>query len=117
MAGVNPASIASALEDLLKRERAAILAGDFEKLSSLAPDKERLLNRLRVPEGHPAALEKLRRRADQNQQLLAASARGIRAAKLRLEALVSGRSELRTSTREGQAQDLSKRDSCLERKA
>lgn len=117
MANTNPLKAIRAIEDLLKRERAAILAGDIDKLAGFAPEKEHLLSRLRTPEEQPLALEKLRQQADQNRQLLAASAKGIRAARQRLEALISGQSELRTYTPEGRAQDLSKRGSRLERKA
>ncbi|SEV92955.1 hypothetical protein SAMN05444851_0381 [Aliiroseovarius sediminilitoris] len=107
----------NALEDLLERERVFILSGEIEKLTRLAPEKERLLNSVKSLEADQPALERLRHRADRNQQLLAATVRGIRAVKQRLDALMKGQSELRTYTREGRAQDLSKRGSSFERKA
>ncbi len=117
MADASTHPVATALAALLERERACILAGEIDKLTRLLPEKERLLNGLKTLNGNAPAVEHLRRQADRNQHLLAASARGIRSAQMRLNALMTAQSELRTYTREGRARDLSKRESRFERKA
>ncbi|MDF0601939.1 flagellar biosynthesis protein FlgN [Psychromarinibacter sp. C21-152] len=78
---------AGALHDLLDREREAILAGRFDVLERLAPEKERLGTRLARGASGGGELECLRRKAERNGRLLAAAQSGLTDAQARLEAL------------------------------
>ncbi|WP_289042872.1 hypothetical protein [uncultured Aliiroseovarius sp.] len=117
MAHARPDSPIQALERLLMRERDLILAGEVAKLGRLEAQKDRLLCTLKTTADDGPALDRLRQIADHNQNLLTATARGIRAVMQRLDALRSGQTELRTYTQAGQAHDLGERQPRLERKA
>jgi len=100
MALFSMAAAVDALDDLLDHERQVILSGKIDALVRLAPEKERLLARLPVAVTDPATLERLRGKVMRNQDLLAAAARGIRAARDRLGG-TSARTDLRTYGRDG----------------
>jgi hypothetical protein len=96
----NP-TILDALEDLLERERALILAGDFDGLARQASEKTASLAGLAAQSGNPATFERLRRAALRNQSLIGAATRGLRAAQARLAALHDPQAALRTYGRDG----------------
>jgi hypothetical protein len=89
------ASIArDALEDLLDRERNALMAGDIEGLSRMFDEKERLLKAL---DGTPENdLQAIKAKADRNQELLNSALDGIRTVSRRLETLREVRETLNT---------------------
>lgn len=76
------------LEAILDDSRAALLAGDMARLADLADALA-----VAEPPSDPAALHRLRQKAERNAQLLAAALKGIRAARRRLQDLTGqGRS-------------------------
>ena len=81
-----PAAV-EALDDLLDHERQMILAGKIDALLRMGPEKERLMARLPRSVLDPDALVRLRKKAERNQDLLLAAARGIKAASKRIEAM------------------------------
>lgn len=103
-----------ALERLLEAERAAIRSGDFAGLERLAAEAERMAGRLGAEAG-PAALQRLRNRAEANRRLLAAAIRGVEAARARLEVIMSG--GLSTYDDRGRTQALSGPSRAVERRA
>lgn len=95
-----------ALEDLLERERALILAGDFDGLARLSGEKTASLAGLATQAANTATFERLRRAATRNQSLIGAAARGLRAAQTRLAALRDPQAALRTYGRDGVSTSL-----------
>lgn len=98
-------SAVDALEDLLDHERRMILAGKLADVALNAHKKELLLTRLAVTDGSET-LDRVRRKAQRNQALLEAAARGLKAARDRLEALVAVPPQTRTYGADGKARDL-----------
>lgn len=84
-----------ALMDVMERERAALLASDFEGLERLAGEKERLLAAIALarPTDLPGELREL---ASRNGELLDAIQRGLKAGLQRIEALRGGGTPLRS---------------------
>ena len=99
---------ADALEDLLDQERGLLLSGRIDGLLRMAGEKERMLARLAGIDAPADTLERLRVKAERNQQLLTAAARGIKSAARRLEAMCAPETGLRTYGRTGAAADLSR---------
>lgn len=110
-------AVIDALDDLLDRERGAILRGELETLTRLAPEKERLMQRLPAEPGDVARVERLRQKAGRNQELLAAVAGGIRRAVQRLEALSAPATGLSTYGHDGAKRDLARKARKFERRA
>lgn len=81
-----------ALEDLLERERGAVLDGRFDLLERMSAEKERLVQTVARNGAPPAALERLRAGTKRNGQLLEAMQAGIAAAQARLKSM-RGRGE------------------------
>ena len=100
-----PAAV-EALDDLLDHERQMILAGKIDALLRMGPEKERLMARLPRSVLDPDALVRLRKKAERNQDLLLAAARGIKAASKRIEAMKGQRASMRTYARDGASTDL-----------
>ncbi len=101
----DPKQIAcDAFDDLLDRERAALLAGDFDTLSRLIDEKEHLLGTL--SDASPDGLDSLQTKAARNQELLNSALDGIRAVANRLEALREVRGTLNTYDRSGKRQSI-----------
>lgn len=98
-----------ALEDLLDKERAAILDGALEDMGRIASEKERVLERRELTAPDQKALDRVRRKAARNQQLLAAAIRGVRAVTARLDVLRNGPSDMNTYDRTGQRATLGSR--------
>lgn len=103
--------------DLLDQERALILQGDLDSLARLLPQKERVLTSLKTGDLEPSQIEGLQSSFEQNQQLLRAVLEGIRAASSRLRTIERGDGGLRTYTKNGASNDLSRRETQFELKA
>ncbi|PIE08363.1 MAG: hypothetical protein CSA74_02650 [Rhodobacterales bacterium] len=106
MAMLSLTAAADALEDHLDRERKLILAGEIDGLLRASAEKERLLARLPGSGDNAETFARLRRKADRNQQLLLAAARGLKAAAKRMETLKTPATGLRTYGRDGAAATL-----------
>lgn len=115
--GWTDARTTGALEDLLERERTLILSGDFDGLARLSHEKEASFAGLAPEPRDAATLERIRRMADRNQHLLAAAARGLRAAQARIAALGRPDTSLRTYGRDGVPTDLGTRAPGLSKRA
>jgi len=76
---------------LLDRERDFLRRGDVRGAADLADAKERLIAALLARQPSADEVETLRRKADRNQALVDAAARGIAAARDRLDAIRRGR--------------------------
>lgn len=94
------------LESFLDKERRAILNGAFEDIDRIAHEKELLLEGKKLVAPDQKTLERLRRKAERNQNLLAAAIRGVRSVSARLEALRNGPAELNTYDKSGQRTTL-----------
>jgi hypothetical protein len=106
------------IEDLLDREHLAIMAADFDRLSRLAPEKERLFMGLSgLPSPDVATLDRMRRIAERNQQLLASAREGIRSVTQRLAAIRSVEKTLNTYDRSGKMSSFSTSKGGFEHKA
>ncbi|WP_421702004.1 hypothetical protein [Aliiroseovarius sp.] len=115
-----PTPLDAALERLLDQERQLILSGRIEALAQISAEKERLLARLGQSHGGVHALDHLRQKADRNQQLLMAVARGVRTVSRRLDALKaqqSGRARFSTYDQGGRSAQLTPGKSKFERRA
>lgn len=110
-------SVLDALEDLLERERRMILSGSIDDLARLTPEKTRLLSRMAGAAGTAQTFDRVRQKADRNQELLAAVARGVKSVARKLEAMQGVREPLKTYDRTGQARDLSGRTSSFEKRS
>jgi len=97
---------ADALEDHLDHERRLILSGQIDGLLRASAEKERLLGRLPGAGDNAEVFTRLRKKAERNQQLLAAAARGLKSAARRIEGLNTSATSLRTYGRDGAAADL-----------
>lgn len=106
MALFDHGSAADALDELLDRERTLIKAGRIDETVRLGAEKERLLGRLGRQSHTGDTLERIRRKADRNQKLLVAAARGLKAAANRLDRQGTGGTDLRTYGRDGAASPL-----------
>ena len=104
-----PFHMIDALEDLLDQERAAIMDGALEDMGRIASEKERVLERQELGTPDHKILDRLRRKAARNQQLLAAAIRGVKAVSARLDVLRNGPSDMNTYDRDGQRTTLSSR--------
>ena len=117
MALFNLTAAADALEDLLDHERSLILSGKIDGLLRVSGEKDRLLARLPGSGDTTDMLDRLRRKADRNQKLLAAAAKGLKAAARRVEALNTTTTSLRTYGWDGAAADLTKARGGFDRQA
>lgn len=93
------------LDQLLERERDALLAGDLEQLVQMVGQKERLVAALNAT-GHRdlPQLLRLNGKVKRNQLLLNGALEGIKSVSQRLAALQKVRQSLETYDREGQKQ-------------
>ncbi len=117
MALFNIPSVVDALDDLLNRERQAILTGNLDALSRYLPEKTRLLERLAGSTDDVVRLGRLRDKVDRNQALLAAVARGIKSVSRRIESMNSPATSLRTYEKGGDFQELQVNSTSLEKRA
>jgi len=94
------------LEDLLERERNAVLDGRFDLLERLGAEKERLVQ-LVARDGAPAkALVRLRSETRRNGDLLDAMRAGIAAAQAQIKALQQPRDALQTYDASGRKKPI-----------
>lgn len=92
-----------ALDDLLERERTALLSGQFDRLAPLLEEKTRLIDRLNASGTDPrTALDGLRDKAVRNQALLDGALQGIRRAGGRIASLHQLRRAFETYDESGQ---------------
>lgn len=99
------ASILDELNDLLDRERAAILLGDIEDVGRIVDSKQRLLGLLSdMLQPEESSIEVLREKLVRNQKLLDQSLNGIRAVSKRLAEVRDSKDSLETYDRSGNRQ-------------
>ena len=77
MALFNSANPEEILEDLLDREKEAVLCGNLDALQSLVAEKTALITRVRQNGLPESRLEALRKKARRNRTLLEAAQKGI----------------------------------------
>lgn len=65
------------VQDLLDRQRSALLEGDLAVLARMAPDLERALQRLQSQGATRAVIQKLRADAARNAQLMKSAQQGV----------------------------------------
>lgn len=109
--------LADRFEDLLERERAAILEGNFDFLKRAVAEKERLASALGAAGENVSRLRRLREKAEGNRLLLEAAGRGIRAAAERLAGLHGPAPSLSTYDSSGRRQTLETTSGKLESRA
>lgn len=97
---------ADALEDHLDHERKMILSGEIDGLLRMSGEKERLMARLSRASETDAVMQRLRRKAERNQELLRAAARGMQSAARRIDKLRNADTGLRTYGRDGATAEL-----------
>lgn len=91
------------LDELLDRERAALLEGDLEGISRSLREKERLIDALNGLQLTPEVeLSTIKRKVQRNQMLLDGALDGIRVVAERLSSLRSVRDTLETYDQTGQ---------------
>lgn len=117
MALFNIPSVVDALEDLLDRERQAILTGNLDSIARQLAEKTRLLENLPTATADLAHIARLKAKADRNQELLIAVARGIKSATQRLKELNKPAAVLRTYDEGGASREIVAPKSSLERRA
>lgn len=96
------------IEDVLRREQELLLSGNYTALEALIDRKTRLAERLKDSrETEPAdAYETLARRASENEALLGAAQRGLKAALSQLRQLAADEKQT-TYSKEGERIPLS----------
>jgi len=97
----NLSAAADALEDHLDHERKMILSGQIDGLLRAGREKERLLTRLSGAGESEDVIRRIRRKAERNQELLMAAARGIKSAARRIDQLRTPAASLKTYGRDG----------------
>ncbi|NDW54576.1 hypothetical protein [Aliiroseovarius sp. PrR006] len=107
----------NALLTLLEDERQMILKGDLRDLPSLTEAKAEALSQLGQSAVTQPQLARLQALAARNQSLLSAAANGIRSARQRLDAIRNRDQGVKTYTRTGAAQVLSREASNFEKRA
>ncbi|PRX33709.1 hypothetical protein SAMN05216257_104375 [Meinhardsimonia xiamenensis] len=98
-----PLGLASEIEDLLERERRALLEARFDVLERLAARKESLLRELAEHRPKAGDLERLQALSRRNEGLFRAALAGIGRARERARA-IAGAGEFRTYGRDGRMQ-------------
>ncbi len=117
MAFFSSPSLVDAIEDLLDRERQAVLGGNLDGLTRLIPEKIRLMERMariRQPLGQ---IDGLKDKALQNQRLLEAVARGIESVSAHVTGLQTNKPPLRTYDATGASKEILQHRSTLEKRA
>ena len=89
------------LDDLLEKERNAVLNGDFETLRRLMDKKERIMAQVLQQTEPSQRLQSLQRKVDRNQRLLIAAGNGIRTVSDFLKKLEQPNDPLRTYDQSG----------------
>jgi len=94
------------LEDLLERERAAVLAGRFDLLERLGDEKERLVRIVDRDGATPETLARLRAETERNGLLLEAMRSGVMAAQARVQAMQQPKEPLQTYDASGHKKNI-----------
>lgn len=95
-----------ALEDLLHRERTAIIGGRFEELEALISEKERLLNAVTRSKISTDCLARLKEESERNGLLLQAMQAGVTSALDYLRTLKEPQKPLTTYDAAGRAHKI-----------
>lgn len=104
------------IETLLDEERAALLAGDFDRLGEIAEEKEALADNLsRV--GPSGEFRSLRAKAMRNADLLEAASTSIRGVTRRLAEIRKANGPLKTYGQDGMPRTLGPTDGSFEKRA
>lgn len=98
--------IIRALDSLLDRERAAILAGALDALAPLMAEKSALIDALATASPGTAALDGVRAKARRNHDLIESALDGIRAVAQRLAAMRRLRASMDTYDSAGQRRPI-----------
>ncbi len=85
-----------ALQDMLDRERQAVLGGRFDVLERMATEKDRLVRAVVLQSPDLETLRRLRANTERNNRLLEAMRAGVQAARARLDAMRHPVTELST---------------------
>lgn len=107
----------TAILDLLEKERAMILTGDFDELAPLAPRKDALFARIGGESADADSLDRIGRSLARNQTLLAAALDGIKDAATRLGIVNDLRRGFATYDSAGQKSTVATARPAFERKA
>ncbi len=107
--------IAAAVEDHLRKEQAALLAGDFARLAALSDQKPPLFGVLPAADLDAPVLQRIAGMVRRNQVLLAAAIAGIKEASARIEGFRAGH-EFLSYGKEGQRESVAGLRSTLERR-
>lgn len=102
---------------LLEAERAALMAGDFEKLGKISVQLEELEKSINTPGKRQQDLAAIAQKAQQNAVLLRAAIKGIGVARVRLKAISDVRDNLSLYTQGGEKQNIQIGRTTLEKKA
>jgi len=95
------------LDDLLDRERQALLGGELDQIARIAEQKEGLIDALNANASlSPQGLTDLQAKVARNQALLDGALQGIRKVAMRLAALRKIRRSLETYDAKGQKQTI-----------
>lgn len=108
-----------ALEDILERERSALVTGDLEAISRLVDNKATIISRLNADKGlNTARLQDVQHKIQRNQSLLKSAMEGIRHATDRIKKLREAGEQLETYDRHGYRKQIRLRGaSSVERRA
>lgn len=97
----------NALDDLLDQERAALLAGDLDKIARTLDLKEDLITRLNAQDAaDPTLLAALNAKVVRNQSLLNSALEGVRAVTRRLATMHRIRSSLDIYDADGKKNEI-----------
>jgi flagellar biosynthesis/type III secretory pathway chaperone len=105
------------VERVLDDERAALIAGDLPALAEIVERKEVLVRGLASGEIPRARLAGLKARAERNEELLGAAAKGVRTVIRRVAEIRDANGPLKTYGRDGTQQMLGSAASSLEKRA
>lgn len=96
-------TLIDSLNDVLDRERGALIKGDLDGIGRVMPEKENLIDRLNAVQGmDPDRLAEIRDKLARNQMLLNSAMAGIRAVADRIAELRAMRAGSDTYDRTGQ---------------
>ena len=102
---------------LLDEERSALIAGDYDALQQLGPEKWDLLNRLPASDLGDDDLRPVARRIERNQKLIKAAILGARSARSRIDVLHELSLAFESYDRSGQRARIGTNTHVIERKA
>lgn len=107
----------SKLDDVLARERAALLGAQYDQLAPIAAMKDQLIRELSVNMPSRAELKRLKMQMQSNLDLTSAALRGVAAANARISDLQTVRDGLTTYDQSGNVARLPTANHKIEKKA